>query len=540
MNKKTIITALILGIVFFTYTALLTYNLPFFWEDLLFLEGSSQQSYTDLAKQTIRLGTENISHPGIPLTTMMMKVITTISGINPIWLRILRSFIYGTTMIFVFLFLKQFNIPTTRALLITSVTGFSYPFFLTNFFIPRPEITGIALKYAGLSVFFSILFNKKTLRPASFYLLSLCAGLLFFTALKFVSPLYIIAPTLFFFMLFWDYKKIPPFLPLLTLLFLIYFPTNITTLLNGNIGTYHAGTENMMTMLNLDRSFDFFSFKNLYYQTILQILTPAGIFVIAAIIFTGLIHVSTRPSSKKFKKNNYALKEKAFILFNSIDLVFSFAIMSATPDPATRYYVFFIIPLLSLIIFPGLKSPDIIKQEKIRTTLKVVITFCLFVMILHNIALSALYRFTWGGAFIGMDKTSQYMDHLPGNKVAFYYSESAAEDYSPIKVLQGKFVKKTNTAFIRKQIYSVDDPDIKKEYDKGKNSYLIKRTSASGHSEYPPLNFDSHPDFNKETTIIGADNILDTTFLNIVRTLKKTQTCATNKFQIYKYHPHNV
>ncbi len=520
--QKTTTYAITIGIIFFAYTAVLTYNIPFFWEDLLFIEGSVQQPYSNLAKQTFKFGTDNVSHPGIPLTTILMRIFTTLSNINHFWFRIFKAIIYGITMMMLFIFLTQFKISRTTAAIITLTTGYSYTLFLTNLFIPRPEITGIAAKLAGLSVFFYTFFNQKKLRTTKFYLLLLFSFALFFIALKLVSPLYVIAPTLTAFILLCDYRRITKFVPLIILLFAIYFPINPSTLFNGNIGTYQLSTENPAYMLGLTKQPAFFSLNQLYYKTLPEILTPFGIVIIPFFILTHFI----------IKKIALSFKERAFVTFNLVDLMLSFSIMFATPDPATRYFVLFMVPLFSLLVFLGVKACNVFNQIKIKKVVIAIIVLCFCIIIVYNIALSVLYRFTWGGAFIGMDKMSTHIDNLPGDKVIFYYSESAAEDYSPIKVVDGEFVKKTNTTFIRKPSYN--EEELKKLSKKGKDVYFVKRISASGHSEYPLINFDQHPEFKKQKTIIGANNILDKIFLKAVHTL--TKTCAANKFHLYKYN----
>ena len=142
---------LMLGFFFFVYIFILTYNVPYFWEDLLFLEGAHSQSTSALLEQTFTLGTENFSHPGIPLTLLLLNAITAITGESTLLFRIVRSLFFSGIIVFFYLLLRKFDICRTNALCMTIVSGFSYPLFLTTFFIPRPEIFGMFWEYCGLT-----------------------------------------------------------------------------------------------------------------------------------------------------------------------------------------------------------------------------------------------------------------------------------------------------------------------------------------------------------------------------------------------------
>ena len=519
---------LILFVLFFLYTFILTYNIPFFWEDKLFLDAISTAGYKDLIKQTIHFGTPNFSHPGEPLTILSMKLINKISGINYLWFRVFRSVIYGLCISLLFLLLDTFGISERRALFITITNGFFFPLFLTNFFVPRPEITGIAAKILGLSLFFQGFFKNKELSKTEFYLLQAISFITLLIAIKLVSPLYFLAPTLTLFILCIDYKLIKKYWLFLGLLLAINFPSNISTMIKGNIGTYTLSATNPELMLRLGEFSSFFPLNNLYYKTLPELVTPLGAVTIVFIIIT-LIY-------KFFNgKKLFDMKEKSFLIFMTLDFAFNFLIMFATPDPAARYMVYFMIPFLSMLIFLLFKTGDIIGQKKFK---RIILLFLVFTCIIsaYNISLSLLYRFTWGNAFIGMDETSKYIDARPGDKVIFYYSGSVANEYSPLKVEKCKFVALLNSTFVQKVQYSNSDINEMNKYKQQKKQvYLIKRVTATGRTEYPQIDFDSDVNF-KLIKIIEADNsTIDEIFFKIINKFKKRNQFNNNIFKIYQY-----
>ncbi len=536
LNKQWVVKqgyTISLGVCSFVFLLVLTYNIPFFWDDALFLEGTFSQSYQQLLIQTFTLGTHNFSHPGIPLTILLLKVIGFISRIDPLWFRILHALFFAATIIFLFLFLQVFNISKKRAGIITGIVIFSYPLFLVTFFILQAGIYGFAFQYAGLLLFFHTFFNQEMLSKKRFYSqLALCA-LLFFIMLKLFSPSYFLIPALFLFILISDYKKIKQYVLFFLFLFAVYFPLT-SSVINGKIGSYSLSARNIEYILSLGNTSSFFSFNNLYYKTLPEILTPFGFIIIFGLILLGVCYMSKTIRTKLFEERQvFDKKEKAFILISLLIIGFNLLLLFAVYDPATTYISFIIIPLLSLIVFFIFKVKDIIlRRYKVITTVFII---CILIITMYNIGLLILFRFTWGGAFIGMDKASTFIEQLPDDKrVLFYYSSTPADEYSPLMIINGRFVKKNQTIIIEKHLQeSVNESEFSAVAEKDQAVvYIVKRESSFGKSSYPVYNF-TEPKFTLVTTIKGENSFIDKVFLTASKTIELSYDF--NTFYIYKW-----
>jgi hypothetical protein len=531
---------LAIGGFFFLYMLLLTYNIPYFWEDLLFLEGAYSQPRATLLAQTFTLGTGNFSHPGVPLLLLLLNAITAIVGEHALLFRIVRSLFFSGILVFFYILLRKFDIPRTSALVMTTVAGFSYPLFLTTFFIPRPEIFGIFWEYCGLILFFHIFFEGDKLTKQSRYLHQAGCFILLFIAMKMFSPSYIIIPVLIIFILVMNYRKIKTFAILILLLTAVYFPLS-TKIIHGNVGSYTLGTESFNYMFSLGNTWSFFSFNNLYYKTVFEILSPFGLFVIVFGL-CGVLYLMVLRINKKEEKilpwSN--LKEKGFVVFMCLMVLFNVIFIFAAPDPATRYMVFFIMPVLSLMVFFMYKGIQLFQmKKKFRTIFTLLLIICLCLMVTYNIALSVMFRFTWGSAFIGMDKVSSFIESLPDEKRAlFYYSGTPADEYAPIILVNGTFIERNNTLIFEKywqeQVNREEFAQVNEE--KQAAVYIAKRVSSFGSSSYPPYNF-TDQEFTLVTTIEGENSILDRFFLKITNSLGVSYDF--NTFYIYKWVGNN-
>lgn len=537
LNKEWLVKRryiLSLGVCSFVFLFVLTYNVPFFWDDILFLDGVFSHSYRELIIQTLTLGTHNFSHPGLPLTLMLLKMVGFISSIDPLWFRVLHALFFGATIIFLFLFLQVFNISEKRAFIITGVTMFSYPLFLVTFFISQAEIYGFAFQYAGLFLFFHTFFNQSLLSKKRFYLQLAFSALLFFIMLKLFSPLYFLIPALFLFILIYDYKMVKSYVLFFLLLFAVYFPLNLGVIY-GEVGLYSLSTANIKHILSLGMTSSFFSFNNLYYKTLPELLTPFGFIILLGLALLGACYTSKTIRTKLFEERPvFDEREKAFILISFLNIVFNLLLLFAVYDPATRYISFIIIPLVSLLVFFLFKVKDIIlRRYKLIATVFII---CLLIVTMYNIGLLTLFRFTWGSAFIGMDKVSSFIEQLPDDKkILFYYSGTPADEYAPIIIINGTFVKRNNTKIVEKYW---QEPVNKTEFammskqEQG-TVYIVKRESSFGRTSYPAYNF-TEPEFTLVTTIKGENSFIDIFFLRIMHLLHISYNF--NMFYVYKWN----
>ncbi len=532
---------LIMGLFFFFYALIMTYNIPYFWEDLLFLEGAHSQSTLDLLDQTFTLGTENFSHPGIPLTLLFLNAITNITGDTAIFFRIVRCLFLSGIVIFFYLMLCKFNINKKQAVVMTIVAGFSYPLFLTTFFIPRPEIFGLFWEYCGLFFSFHVFFENEKLSKIQFYFYQAGVFIFLFIAMKMFSPSYFIVPILFLFILLMDYKQLSKFILLICFLSAIYFPLN-TEIIHGNVGSYTLGSDSIKYMFSQGSIWSFFSFNNLYYKTLPEVLTPFGILVVffdicvicyflfysILSLLLKLLRVNKTSEEKVFWSSE---KEKAFVIFMSLMVLFNIFFIFAAPDPATRYIVFFIMPLLSLMIFFVFKGIEILKIKS--KPIIAILIICICMMVFYNMALSVMFRFTWGSAFIGMDKVSSFIEALPDKKIVmFYYDGSPADEYAPIYLLNGIFFKKDKLKIVEKHW---EVPINTTEYALASQDgevYIIKRQSSFGRTVYPSYNF-TDPNFMLITTIKGENSIVDSFFVKFAKAVHVSYDF--NTFYIYKW-----
>ncbi len=527
-------SVLAIGVFFFLYMLLLTYNLPYFWEDLLFLEGAYSQPTSALLAQTFFLGTHNFSHPGIPLTLLLLNTITGIIGESALLFRIIRSLFFSGIVVFFYLLLRRFDVCRTSALIMTIVAGFSYPLFLTTFFIPRPEIFGMFWEYCGLILFVHIFFEEDKLSKQSLYSYQGGCFIFLFIAMKMFSPSYFIIPVLISFILLMDYKKIKTFAILILLLTAVYFPLN-TEIIHGSVGTYTLGTESFTYMFSVGNTWSFFSFNNLYYKTVFEILTPFGLFVVAfglcAVLHLLLLRINKKEENILPWSN---MKEKGFVVFMFLMVLFNVLFIFAAPDPATRYMIFFIIPFISLIIFSMFKAIEIfhIRSKHFIAFL----IFCIIMMVFYNVGLSVLFRFTWGSGFIGMDKVSSFIEQLPDDKkILFYYSGTPADEYAPIIIINGTFVNRSDTKIVEKywqEPVNKTDFAMINEQEQG-TVYIVKRESSFGRTSYPSYNF-TEPEFTLVTTIEGENSFMDVFFLRIMHLLRISYDF--NTFYVYKWN----
>ncbi|MCK4326308.1 hypothetical protein KAW55_06085 [bacterium] len=505
-KNKLLYTSIALFLISFFYMFFFTNNVPFFWDDQPFHQSYFKQPWSELFREFVSIGTDNMfALPGT-VCTLLFKIWFYLVGYSIPFFRAGKAIFFALLIMLLFLLSNRYMKNYAISLLFSLFIMCSFSLFVQMFLYDQPYIVGEVFKIVVFILFLKDFHQKKT-SVASQVLIAILAML----AIRTYQPMYSIPLIFGLYIVFNRFRNFKRYFILLAYLLSIFLPFKqlLSPTLILSTTPYSYNFINLKRIL-INKLFGHIisplvRMEDLYYKPLIAVITFFGfwLFVISLIIYLfHRKHVASGDSKTAYKP---------FLLFLLAWVIAEIPLWIIVPDPTVRYVSPVIEPLMMLYFIFINKTMVLFIKEKRKFFLALVILL-VSLACLTNIAYTTAFRAGWGSAFIGMEKVTNYIESKrKENSLVMYYSHSVAPEHCPMNISKRTKDSPGQYEVIEegveyRQVKSLDDfspKNLDALSESYAELYVRKRVTGFRATEFPPIDFDSYPNLTLEAIVKG-------------------------------------